>query len=333
MTVLRPKVPSPKKKKKVATILTKLVNFSTFKTQFKHHYILEGFHGVPETRGSPLCPQNALCHFYCCVQLLQLALSFPQNTLAVSHWWGLFLNHLCILSPWNRAWQREDAQYMWEGWREGGEEEGWKERSTSTNLTGAKHTHTVTHNETLVRIRQILEMHDHLSLSFQPPGPISEQNKATGPQSCSQAKTSLSQRQCADRGASVQGTKPPRPASSTQLNIWTLWAYAKDSYFVTGPSTWMQNKWWLLFKVPAPHPRGRCTRTHTPLLCAHVGVLICTQTYLLCTCRCTQTLMCIHRLTFILSIHRHRDTWACTCAHAGTQTHLHVIQTHSEAPI
>ena len=74
-----------KKKKKVATILTKLVNFSTFKTQFKHHYILEGFHGVPETRGSPLCPQNALCHLYCCVQLLQLALSFPRNTLAVSH--------------------------------------------------------------------------------------------------------------------------------------------------------------------------------------------------------------------------------------------------------
>ena len=85
----------------------------------------------------------------------------------------------------------------------------------------------------------------------------------------------------------------------------------------------MQNKWWLLFKVPAPHPGGRCTHTHTALPCVHVGVLMCTQTYLLCTCTCTQTLMCMHRLTFILSIQtqRHMSVYVCSCVYTDPPSH------------
>lgn len=90
--------------------------------------------------------------------------------------------YFCILSPWHGAWQREDAQCgVCE--RDGGKEgrrRDKKERSISTNLPRAKRTHTVTHSETLVKIRQILETRDQLSLSFRPPGPIPEQNEATG---------------------------------------------------------------------------------------------------------------------------------------------------------
>ena len=112
-----------------------------------------------------------------------------------------------------------------------------------------------------------------------------------------------------DRGASVQGTKLPRPASSTQLNIWTSWPYAKDSHSVTGPASWMQNKWSLLFKLPTTHPGERCTCTDSY-----------THTIAMCTCR--RAYVYTDLPTMYMYMH--------TDAHVYAQTHLHTIQSQTQ---
>lgn len=129
---------------------------------------------------------------------------YPKHTGCFS-WWGLFLNHFCSLGPWNRARQREDAQYVWEGEGEGRRGGGRIKGKRHHHILSwsQAHTHAVTPNEIPTQIRHILEMHEHLSLRSLPPSPIPEQNEATGTHICSQAKASLPRRQCGDRGASV----------------------------------------------------------------------------------------------------------------------------------
>lgn len=83
--------------------------------------------GLPSV--PPECPVSPSMAMFCYCSLLTF---YPKYTGCFSRW-GLFLNHFCILSPWNRAWQREDAQYVWEGEGEGRREGG--------RIEGKKHHH------------------------------------------------------------------------------------------------------------------------------------------------------------------------------------------------
>ena len=71
----------------------------------------------------------------------------------------------------------------------------------------------------------------------------------------------------------------------------------------------MQNKWWLLFKLPTTHPGGRCT---------------CTDSYTHTTAMCTCRRAYVYTDLPTMYVYMHTD------AHVYAQTHLHTIQSQTQ---